>query len=189
MPIKFITLNKKFKEKMEKNGYECYNMRIEEYEIKRRTYYISPANSLCFMDGGLDKTLSRKIFSNIEKEIKEELKKINKKNLLGRYYLPIGSSIIIEREDDKLLCVSPTMLLPQNVSETNNAYYCTMAALYNILINKKEDINLGIYGRNKCINLNKKQKLSSVKEIGIEGKKKRTANKDKKKTNDKDKKK
>ena len=141
MPIKFITLNKKFKEKMEKNGYECYNMRIEEYEIKRRTYYISPANSLCFMDGGLDKTLSRKIFSNIEKEIKEELKKINKKNLLGRYYLPIGSSIIIEREDDKLLCVSPTMLLPQNVSETNNAYYCTMAALYNILINKKEDIN------------------------------------------------
>ena len=37
-----------------------------------------------------------------------------------------------------------------------------------IIFNKKEDINLGIYGRNKCIKLNKnKRKLSSVKEIGI----------------------
>ena len=59
-----------------------------------------------------------------------------------------------------------------------------------IIFNKKEEINLGIYGRNKCIKLNKKKrKLSSVKEIGIEGKKKRTTNKDKKRTTNKDKKK
>jgi len=48
-----------------------------------------------------------------------------------------------------------------------------------IIFNKKEEINLGIYGRNKCIKLNKKKrKLSNVKEIGIEGKKKKTTNKD-----------
>ena len=31
------------------------------------------------------------------------------------------------------------MLLPQNVSNTKNVYYATMAVLYNILINKKEN--------------------------------------------------
>jgi len=61
-----------------------------------------------------------------------------------------------------------------------------------IIFNKKEYINLGIYGRNKCIKLNKKtRKLSSVKEIGIEQKKKRTktTDKDKNKIIDKDNKK
>jgi len=62
-----------------------------------------------------------------------------------------------------------------------------------IINDKKEEINLGIYGREKDKknnNLNKKKrKLSSVKEIGIEGKKKRTNNKDNKKIINNDKKK
>jgi len=32
------------------------------------------------------------------------------------------------------------MLLPQDVSNTKNAYYATMSILYNVLINKKEKI-------------------------------------------------
>jgi len=55
--------------------------------------------------------------------------------------LPIGSSIIIGGDDNKSLIVAPTMLLPQNVEFTSNAYYATMAVLYNIFINKKRVIS------------------------------------------------
>ena len=33
------------------------------------------------------------------------------------------------------------MLLPQNVSNTNNAYYATIAVLYNILVNRRENLD------------------------------------------------
>ncbi len=32
------------------------------------------------------------------------------------------------------------MLLPQNISKTNNVLYATMACLYNVLINKGEKL-------------------------------------------------
>jgi len=63
-------------------------------------------------------------------------------SIIGKPYLPIGSSV---DKDNKSLVISPTMLLPQNVSTTKNAYYSTMAVLYNILVNRKnnlEDVNI-----------------------------------------------
>ena len=65
MPIIFISLEEEFINKIKKYNYEGYIMKIEDYKIKRKTYYISPANSLCFMDGGIDKPLSQIIFPNI----------------------------------------------------------------------------------------------------------------------------
>jgi hypothetical protein len=50
-----------------------------------------------------------------------------------------GSSIILHK-GNKSLIISPTMLLPQNVSNTKNVYYDIIVVLYNILINTKEDI-------------------------------------------------
>lgn len=140
MPIVFISLNETFNEKMKIYGYETKTMKIEDYIPIRKTYYVSPANCFCFMDGGIDYALSRIVFPNIEQEVKEIVKALDIKTLLGRHYLPIGSSIIIDK-GMKSLVVSPTMLLPQNVSSTSNAFYATMAVLYNILINNKEDIN------------------------------------------------
>jgi O-acetyl-ADP-ribose deacetylase (regulator of RNase III) len=51
-------------------------MKIENYvpNPNKRTYYISPANSLCFMDGGIDYALSRIIFPGIEKQLKNVFK-------------------------------------------------------------------------------------------------------------------
>lgn len=141
MPITFISLNKTFIEKVKLLGFEGYTMRIQDYIPKenRKTYYVSPANSLCFMDGGIDLALSRIIFPGIEQKLKQTVRQLGITNLLGRNYLPIGSSVILE-EGNKALAVSPTMLLPQNVANTKNAYYATMAILYNILVNKKENL-------------------------------------------------
>jgi O-acetyl-ADP-ribose deacetylase (regulator of RNase III) len=117
-------------------------MKIQDYtpNSNKKTYYVSPANSLCFMDGGIDHVLSTIIFPNVEKEVKSIVRQLGITSIVGKPYLPIGSSIIIDR-GNKSLVVSPTMLLPQNVSNTKNAYYATMAVLYNVLVNRKEKID------------------------------------------------
>ena len=141
MPIIFISLSETYTEKIKQYGFEAKTMKIQDYSPNpnKKTYYVSPANSLCFMDGGIDYALSRIIFPDIEKEVKNIVKTIGITSIIGKPYLPIGSSIIVNK-GNKSLVISPTMLLPQNVSNTKNAYYATMAVLYNILINKKENI-------------------------------------------------
>lgn len=48
---------------------------------------------------------------------------------LGRPYLPIGSAIKISVEDSDYLISAPTMLLPQDVRKTQNAYWATKAVM------------------------------------------------------------
>ena len=88
-------------------------MRIQDYQIdpSKKTYYVSPANSLCFMDGGIDYALSRIIFRNIEYEVKATVKQLGIKTRFGRDYLPIGSCVIMDK-GHKALAVAPTMLFP-----------------------------------------------------------------------------
>lgn len=167
MPIKFISLNKKFNELMSKNGYESITDRIENYkpDPSRRTYYVSPANSLCFMDGGIDLALSRKVFPDIEPKLKIRVKQLGKQNLLGRFYLPIGSSVILD-DNNRSLVAAPTMLLPQNVSSTQNAYYATIAVLYNVLVNRNEKLtDVDIIFTSMCCGYGKMTEEESVKQI------------------------
>lgn len=169
MPIKFVSLNKRFIFELQQcYGYEAHIMKIEDYVPDKKTYYVSPANSLCFFDGGIDMVLSRIIFPNIEKKVKQIVKDLNIRSLVGKNYLPIGSSIIIDHETNinKSLIVSPTMLLPQDVSNTKNAYYSTMAVLYNILINKKENIdNVDIIFTSLCCGYGKMDEMYSITQI------------------------
>jgi O-acetyl-ADP-ribose deacetylase (regulator of RNase III) len=168
MPIIFISLNERFTENMITHGYEAFTMKIQDYipDQTKKTYFVSPANSLCFMDGGFDLALSTIIFPNIEKKVKQIVKSLNITNLLGRNYLPIGSSIVIDDAFNKSLIVSPTMLLPQNVSNTDNAYYCTVAILNNILINRNEDIdNINIIFTSLCCGYGKMDELESINQI------------------------
>ncbi len=143
MPIQFVSLNEEFITKIKKYEFEAYLSKIEDYipDPNKRTYYVSPANSLCFMDGGIDLSLSRIVFPNIEKNVRNIVQKMNITTKLGSPYLPIGSSLIIDYDNYRSLIVSPTMLLPQDVSKTQNAYYTTIAILYNILVNRKEDLH------------------------------------------------
>lgn len=132
MPIKFVSRDIDFCNKTTANGFETFNSLIETYRPVRKTFYVSPANSLCFMDGGIDYSLSRNIMPGIEASVKQIMNCFGKINLLGRKYLPIGSSIIIDYDQQKSLIVAPTMLLPQNVSSTHNVFYATMALMYNL---------------------------------------------------------
>jgi O-acetyl-ADP-ribose deacetylase (regulator of RNase III) len=167
MPIKFVSTLPEFVSKMEGN-YESYCMNIEDYKCERRTYYVSPANSLGFMDGGIDYALSRVVFPDIEVIVKEAIKKEGKESLIGRWYLPIGSSIIIPYNNHYLV-VAPTMLLPQNVSNTRNAYYATMATLRNIVNNCGESIDdVDIIFTSMCCGYGKMSVDESIKQI-LEG--------------------
>lgn len=167
MPIIFISLNETFVDKIKSHGYEATVMKIEDYvpNPNKKTYYVSPANSLCFMDGGIDFPLSRVIFPNIEEEVKDKVKQMGILNLAGEPYLPIGSSIILDK-GYKSLIVSPTMLLPQKVSSTRNAYYATMAILYNILVNNKKNIDdIDILFTSLCCGYGSMSEDESIKQI------------------------
>lgn len=165
MPIIFISLSDTFTEKIKSYGYEAKTIKIQDYIPNKKTYYVSPANSLCFMDGGIDYVLSRIIFPNIEKEVKTIVKQLNIKSIVGKPYLPIGSSIILDK-GDKSLVISPTMLLPQNVSNTKNAYYATIAILYNILINRNEKLeDIDILFTSLCCGYGKMNEDNSIQQI------------------------
>ena len=169
MPIIFVSLSDTYIEKVKLKGFDGKVMRIENYipSKERKTYYISPANSLCFMDGGIDYALSRIVFPNVEQQIKSLVKAIGIQSKVGKYYLPIGSSIIIDDDvNNRGLIVSPTMLLPQNVSQTNNAYYSTMSILYNLLVNKGENIGeVDIIFTSLCCGYGKMDEGESIRQI------------------------
>jgi O-acetyl-ADP-ribose deacetylase (regulator of RNase III) len=165
MPIIFISSSSSFTEKMKTYGFEAKTMKIQDYIPTKRTYYVSPANSLCFMDGGIDYALSRIIFPDIEIEIKNIVRQLGITSIVGKSYLPIGSSIIIDK-GAKSLIISPTMLLPQNVSNTRNAYYATMAVLHNVLVNRKENIDeVDILMTSLCCGYGKMTEENSIQQI------------------------
>jgi O-acetyl-ADP-ribose deacetylase (regulator of RNase III) len=109
----------------------CCN--IEEIFTKihqKPVYFVSPANSLLFMDGGIDFAYC-KMFKGIQQYVQENMRNnpCTPTSLLGRKYLPVGSAILNKISNDCYLISAPTMLLPQNISQTNNAYYSMKAIL------------------------------------------------------------
>lgn len=50
MPIIFVSLNKEFIEMTKSAGFESYNEKVEDFKIRKKTYFMSPANSLGFME-------------------------------------------------------------------------------------------------------------------------------------------
>ena len=95
---------------------------------RENTVFMSPANSLGFMDGGIDYVYSRIMFPNIEHTVKQKIKDIGMVTNLGRPYLRIGSALLIPYEKSALIC-APTMFLPHDVSTTRNAYHSFLATL------------------------------------------------------------
>ena len=98
MPVRFVGLNSRFNALARAAGYEAFDMRVEDYAPRagRTTFYVSPANSLCFMDGGIDRALSRAVFPGIEAKVKAAVRWLDRRSLLGRAYLPVGSALIVE---------------------------------------------------------------------------------------------
>jgi hypothetical protein len=89
--------------------------------------YVSSANSFLFMDGGVDLAL-RAMWPGVEPRVRALNRTHGRTTLLGRPYLPIGSALAT-RCGSAWLVMAPTMLLPQRVPLTRNAYWAVRAAL------------------------------------------------------------
>jgi O-acetyl-ADP-ribose deacetylase (regulator of RNase III) len=113
--------------------YQALNQNIITYKNDSNTIFVSPANSLGFMDGGIDYVLSRQMFPQVEKTVKQYIKNLNFKNIFNQNFLPVGSSLIVPvsllNSKNQYLISAPTMLLPQNINKTNNCYYAMYAIL------------------------------------------------------------
>lgn len=100
----------------------------------RRVAYVSPANSLGFMDGGIDMVYSRHMFPGVEGAVRAAIRARGRTTLLGRPYLDIGEALAVdvvraEGGARQLLIAAPTMWMPQCVQGTRNAYHALYAAL------------------------------------------------------------
>jgi O-acetyl-ADP-ribose deacetylase (regulator of RNase III) len=89
---------------------------------------VSPANSMGWMDGGID-DIYRKMFPGVQRSVQDAIKSHNYKSALGRYFLPIGSALIVQVEPTNYLICAPTMWHPEPVPETRNAYWAFRAVL------------------------------------------------------------
>ncbi len=84
--------------------------------------YVSPANSLGIMDGGIDAELAAR-FPGVERRVQEAISELGG-------VLPVGEALVVETDDYEVpyLVCAPTMQAPSNVSHTSNAFRA-MAAL------------------------------------------------------------
>ena len=131
--IKFISLDKEWVSYMKEFFKNTAMVIVENINIKDvptdQTCFVSPANSLGFMDGGIDLVLSREIMPGIEQKVKKCIQQLNVISSMGRPYLPIGSVITVPHDLNTHLIVTPTMFLPHDVRGTQNAYWSFFAAL------------------------------------------------------------
>ena len=132
--ITLISLNKVWTDEMKKlleaqESITIIHGKVEDLP-RTNTTFVSPANSLGFMDGGIDYAYSRVMFPGVEKAVRQRIAELGKKTALGRPYLPIGQAIAVPTSTPTAhLIAAPTMFLPHDVSKTQNAYASTLAAL------------------------------------------------------------
>ena len=89
---------------------------------------VSPANSFGYMDGGLDRIISYEFGDKIQERVQSAIVE----EFHGE--LPIGSSVLVKTGSEKwpYLVAAPTMRVPENVSDSFNAYIAFRAILLKI---------------------------------------------------------
>lgn len=104
---------------------------VRDVPLLPGTAYVSPANSLGFMDGGIDYVYSRIMFPGLEADVKRAIADHGgNTSKLGRPFLPIGRALVVPVTPPGVyMVVAPTMLMPHDVRGTHNAYHATYAAL------------------------------------------------------------
>lgn len=95
---------------------------------RARVAFVSPANSLGFMDGGIDARYMT-MFPDVQTRVRARIRELGKVTMLGRPYLPVGSALSTSVGPQTWLISAPTMFLPHDVSSTQNAYLAMTAAL------------------------------------------------------------
>jgi O-acetyl-ADP-ribose deacetylase (regulator of RNase III) len=130
MNIHFVSLDEEFIEHVkdlfgDKATYTLGDIRSTP---QRGRAFVSPANSFGVMDGGIDLVLS-KMFPGCEPKVKEMIKDLSHKSQLGRSYLRVGSALWFHVGPQTVLISAPTMFLPHDVSDTQNARWAMEAIL------------------------------------------------------------
>lgn len=86
--IEFVSLNDQWIECMKKKFGSMSPVKIYKGDIRRvdcsGTVFVSPANSLGFMDGGIDRVLSREMFVGAESAIRAKITELGFVTKLGR---------------------------------------------------------------------------------------------------------
>jgi O-acetyl-ADP-ribose deacetylase (regulator of RNase III) len=149
MSIKFISLHNEWVDTIKDNFKNIPLIIVDNCDIRtiptENTCFVSPANSLGFMDGGIDLVLSREIMPGIEQKVKKRIEQLGVMSSMGRPYLPIGSVVAVPYNLNTFLIVTPTMFLPHDVRGTQNAYWSFYAALKmwrKLCIQKNKKFNL-----------------------------------------------
>lgn len=91
--------------------------------------YFSPANSFLTYGGGVDKVY-RNMFPKLQNMAQNKLKTYNIMTKNGRYFLPLGSAMIIDLMNGYHIVSCPTMYIPQSIKGTHNVYWAFLAGLY-----------------------------------------------------------
>jgi O-acetyl-ADP-ribose deacetylase (regulator of RNase III) len=98
--------------------------------------FVSPANSFGIMNGGIDRVYSEEMFPGCEATLQRKIRELRPDAVaLGeRPGLRVGSALWFLVDEDATnhltaLLAAPTMTVPCDVSETQNAYSAFMATL------------------------------------------------------------
>jgi O-acetyl-ADP-ribose deacetylase (regulator of RNase III) len=122
------------------------NESIKNLNLKGTNVFVSPANSMGLMRGGIDNTY-REMFPHIENDVLQEIRKLGYQTTGGDYFLPVSSALLIKPRskctveglsncDNYLICC-PSMLLPgSNIQSTDNVFNCYKAIM--TLVKKME---------------------------------------------------
>lgn len=132
MRLLFVTKNKEFADLAASNGYDVHSIDISDYIPSRSTVFVSPANSLGFMDGGIDIPLSTCIFPGIDIELRKSIQTFGRTSQIRRKYFPVGSAMFLPQMSPVSkhimgMISAPTMLRPQNIQGTVNVLRATQA--------------------------------------------------------------
>ncbi len=107
---------------------------ILELPVTGVNVFVSPANSLGLMRGGID-SVYQKMFPSIESDVRETIRYLGFKSANGDYFLPVGSALLVKvsgeptlehlKGSENYFIVCPSMILPgTNIEKTNNVIHC-----------------------------------------------------------------
>lgn len=89
---------------------------------------VTAGNSFGIMDGGIDLAMMNYFGESIQEKVQSAI--------INEYFgeQPIGTSLIVETNDDRIpyLAYTPTMTVPTNIKNTNNVYHAMRATLMQI---------------------------------------------------------
>jgi O-acetyl-ADP-ribose deacetylase (regulator of RNase III) len=116
---------------------ELHNLTdIKTIPLLAGSSFVSPTNSLGFMDKGVNYVLSNIMFPEIEDKLKKIIKDMGSQTLLKRQFLQIGKALTVETQvPGVFLIATPTMWLNEDARGTNNAYHAMYAVLKEASLN------------------------------------------------------